>query len=112
VEFHTANCVKPGGQDSEIMHPDLTAELRTSYLLQTHDVPPAHIVVRMRGFRVGPREVLRALGEGRGGAVDPREYKFRLFVEMETGDERYRGKVNFGMWVGSAMRRAGEVVYE
>lgn len=84
--------------------------MRASYLLQTRDVPPANIVVKTRGFRTGTREVLQALGEG--GAVDPREYRFRLFVEMETGDERYRGEVNFGMWVGSAMRRAGEVVYE
>jgi hypothetical protein len=44
--------------------------------------------------------------------VDPRLYKFRLFVELETGDERYRDKVNCGMWVGSGMRKGAEVIYE
>lgn len=93
-----------------MVYEDLTAEMKANYVLQTRDEPPAGIVVRTRGYCVGPREVLEGLGEGR--TVDPREYRFRLVVEMETGDERYRGKVNWGMWVGSAMRRGEEVVYE
>lgn len=44
--------------------------------------------------------------------VDPNSYKFRLFINMETGDERYKDKVNHGMWVGSGMRKGAEVIYE
>jgi Protein of unknown function (DUF3237) len=45
-------------------------------------------------------------------SVDPRLYKFRLFVELETGDGRYRDQINYGMWVGSGVRRGAEVIYE
>lgn len=31
---------------------------------------------------------------------------------METGDVRYRDKVNCGMWIGSGMRKGSEVIYE
>jgi len=44
--------------------------------------------------------------------VDPNAYKFRLFIEMETGDQRYSDKLNCGMWVGSGMRKGAEVIYE
>lgn len=44
--------------------------------------------------------------------MDPSSYKFRLFIEMETGDVRYRDKINCGMWVGSGMRKGSEVIYE
>jgi hypothetical protein len=37
---------------------------------------------------------------------------FRLFIDLETGDDRYRERVNYGMWVGSGMRKGAEVVYE
>jgi hypothetical protein len=44
--------------------------------------------------------------------VDPNSYKFRIFIEMETGDQRYSEKLNCGMWVGSGMRKGAEVIYE
>lgn len=39
--------------------------------------------------------------------VSPNSYKFRLHVELETGDERY-AFVNTCMWVGSGCRRGAE----
>lgn len=92
---------------------DSSAHLETNYLLQTHDNPPAYIAIRTRGWRTGPPEVLAQLNIPElADQVDPNSYKFRLFIEMETGDERYREKVNCGMWVGSGMRKGSEVIYE
>ncbi|KAG4026740.1 hypothetical protein MFRU_037g00510 [Monilinia fructicola] len=105
--------VLPGGQDSQLIIPDGSAHLETNYLLQTHDEPPAHIAIKTHGWRTGPPEVLAQLANpATADQVDPNSYKFRLFIEMETGDERYSGKVNCGMWVGSGMRKGAEVVYD
>jgi hypothetical protein len=69
--------------------------------------------VRTHGWRTGPPEILAQLSDpALADNVDPNSYKFRIFIEMETGDERYRDKVNCGMWVGSGMRKGAEVVYE
>ena len=87
--------------------------METNYLLQTHDDPPAHISIKTHGWRTGPTDVLRLLTDpNTADQVDPRSYRFRLFIEMETGDQRYKGKVNCGMWVGSGMRKGAEVLYE
>jgi hypothetical protein len=92
---------------------DSSSHLETNYLLQTHDNPPAYIAIRTRGWRTGPPEVLAQLNIPElADQVDPNSYKFRLFIEMETGDDRYREKVNCGMWVGSGMRKGSEVIYE
>lgn len=83
----------------------------TRYLLVTDDATPAHIMVRTEGWRTGPPAVLeRLLDPVEGDKVDPGEYRFRLFVKFETGDERYRW-VNEGMWVGSGVRRGLEGEY-
>jgi hypothetical protein len=104
---------QPGGQDSQIIAADLSTRVETNYLLQTHDDPPAFIIAKTQGWRTGPPDVLAALLDPQqAGAVDPSSYKFRLFIDLETGDERYREKVNCGMWVGSGMRKGAEVVYE
>ncbi|XMA09019.1 hypothetical protein WAI453_001810 [Rhynchosporium graminicola] len=103
----------PGGQDSQLIIGDGSAHLQTNYILQTYDEPPAHIVVKTHGWRTGPPEVLAQLANpDTADAVDPNSYKFRLFIDMETGDERYRDKVNCGMWVGSGMRKGAEVIYD
>ncbi|KAH8803133.1 hypothetical protein F5884DRAFT_888264 [Xylogone sp. PMI_703] len=108
-----AGTVLPGGQDCQLVTPDGSARVETSYLLKTNDNPPAHIVIKTHGWRTGPPQVLAELSNPEmADKVDPNSYKFRLFIEMETGDERYRDIVNYGMWVGSGMRRAEEVVYE
>ncbi|PQE07226.1 Outer membrane beta-barrel protein [Rutstroemia sp. NJR-2017a BVV2] len=105
--------VLPGGQDNQLVIADGSARLETNYLLQTHDTPPAYIVIKTKGWRTGPPEILAQLADPeKAENVDPNSYKFRLFVEMETGDERYADKVNCGMWVGSGMRKGAEVIYE
>lgn len=81
----------------------------TRYLLATADSPtPAHIMVRTEGWRTGPPEVLlRLLDPVEGDKVAPEEYRFRLFIKLETGDERYRW-LNEAMWIGSGVRRGLE----
>jgi len=87
--------------------------METNYMLLTLDNPPAHIMVSTNGWRTGPPEILAQLADPKqADQVDPNSYKFRLFVNMETGDERYREKINRGMWIGSGMRLGNEVVYE
>ncbi|KAH7409525.1 hypothetical protein BKA64DRAFT_665178 [Cadophora sp. MPI-SDFR-AT-0126] len=103
----------PGGQDSQLIIGDGSAHLQTNYILQTYDDPPAHIVVKTHGWRTGPPEILAQLADPeQADSVDPNSYKFRLFIDMETGDERYKDKVNCGMWVGSGMRKGAEVIYD
>ncbi|KAG7008508.1 hypothetical protein G7Y79_00005g016490 [Physcia stellaris] len=104
--------VVPGGQDSQLVAPDLSTHLDSTYLLQTHDHPPAFISVKHDGWRVGPREVLEKLEDPAvSDEVDPKSYSFRLYVHMETGDTRYL-HLNTGMWIGSGVRRGTEVVYD
>jgi len=77
----------------------------TRYLLKTSDEPPAHIMVQTEGWRTGPPDVLQRLMDPvEGDKVDPGQYRFRLFVKLETGDERYKW-VNEEMWIGSGIRR-------
>lgn len=80
----------------------------TRYLLVTDDAEPAHVMVRTEGWRTGPPDVLtRLLDPVEGDKVDPSEYRFRVFVRFETGDERYLW-VNGAMWIGSGIRRGLE----
>ncbi len=105
--------MQPGGQDSQIVTSDLSTRVETNYLLQTHDEPPAFIVAKTQGWRTGPPEILAALADpDQADSVDPFSYRFRIFIDLETGDERYRNQVNCGMWVGSGMRKGAEVIYE
>ncbi|KAK0507218.1 hypothetical protein JMJ35_010256 [Cladonia borealis] len=104
--------VVPGGQDKQLVAPDLSTHLDSSYLLQTHDHPPAYISVKNEGWRVGPRDVLEKLDNpAEADEVDPKTYSFRLYIHMETGDPRYL-HLNTGMWVGSGIRRGTEVIYD
>lgn len=71
-------------------------------------MPPAYITVKTHGWRTGPREVLEKLFDpDQADIVDPRTYLFRLYIHLETGDDRYL-HVNTGMWIGSGMRRGAE----
>ena len=100
--------LQPGGQDKQLVAPDLSTHLDSSYLLQTHDHPPAYISVRNEGWRVGPRETLEKLDDPtQADEVDPKTYSFRLYIHMETGDSRYL-HLNTGMWIGSGIRRGTE----
>lgn len=105
--------MKPGGQAEVITYPDLTDGLVTSYLLRTNDSPPAFITLKSKGFRSGPPEVLQALQNSQAAAgVDPNTFKSRLIITMETGDERYKERLNYGFWLGSGLKIGTEVVYE
>ncbi|KAL9108043.1 MAG: hypothetical protein Q9227_007149 [Pyrenula ochraceoflavens] len=104
--------VIPGGQDSQLVVKDLATRVEAQYLLQTHDEPPAYIAVKTSGWRTGSRDVLEKLADAvQADGVNPNSYKFRIFIELETGDERY-SFVNTCMWIGSGCRRANEVVYD
>ncbi|KAL1296975.1 hypothetical protein AAFC00_004574 [Neodothiora populina] len=104
--------VEPGGQDSQVVLSDLSAKIDTAYLLKTDDDVPAYICIKTRGWRTGPREVLEALADpAKADTVDPSSYRFRLYIDMETGDERYLF-VNTRMWVGSGVRQGAKVIYD
>lgn len=60
------------------------ARLDTRYVLETHD--GASIYIQTTGIRQGPKEILDALGDDTSITAD--QYKMRLNVTMETGDER------------------------
>ncbi|KAI0179601.1 hypothetical protein GGR52DRAFT_313417 [Hypoxylon sp. FL1284] len=106
--------VLPGGQDSQVVDPQtFVVRMETAYLLKTDDDEPAYIEVRTRGFRTGPKDILEALQDAsKADSINPSSYKFRLFATMETGDARYASKVNYGMWVGSGMRKGAQVIYD
>jgi hypothetical protein len=99
---------KPGGQDSQLVAKDLATKVDTAYLIQTSDEPPAFITMKTQGWRTGNRDVLEKLADPvQADSVNPNTYKFRLTIQMETGDDRYAW-VNTGMWVGSGCRRGQE----
>lgn len=105
--------MQPGGHAVHKVHnPSYVSELTMDYLIQTLNEPPAKIAVHIEANRTGPVEVLKQLRPGCMEGVDPRRYKFRLTLRMETDDERYAEKVNFGMWVGSGAKNEWEIVYE
>jgi hypothetical protein len=45
--------IEPGGQDSQLVTPDLSTRIETNYLLKTDDARPAYICVRTQGWRTG-----------------------------------------------------------
>ncbi|KAG9229102.1 hypothetical protein BJ875DRAFT_388064, partial [Amylocarpus encephaloides] len=82
-----------------------SARGETICILKIDDTPPAHIVIKMSGWRTGPPDVLvRHADPDMTDEVDPNSYKFRLLVKMDTGASRYSGHINCGM-------RVGEVAY-
>lgn len=99
--------VLSGGADWQMVHPDGTASIDTRYTLQTHD--EALIYVSTRGVRHGPAEVLARIV--RGQQVDPREYYFRLTVQLETSMPGYSW-VNHRVFVACAARLRDSVVYD
>lgn len=96
------------GQDSQLVTSDLSTRVETSYLLKTDDQTPAYIVAKTQGWRTGPRETLEKLFDPElARTVPAKEYSFRLYVSLETGDERY-GFLNQAMWIGSGARHGSE----
>ncbi|KAI9779014.1 MAG: hypothetical protein M1835_004795 [Candelina submexicana] len=106
---HLPAKLKPGGQDSQLVIADLSTHLDATFLLQTSDFPPASIQVRTIGWRTGPAAILQQLANAtQADSVDPRSYKFRLDVSFETGDERYKGFLDTGLWIGSGVKKGNE----
>jgi len=50
----------------------------------------------------------RLLDPARADDVDPSEYSFKLSIKLETGDARYKDRVNTGLWVGSGAKKGSE----
>jgi hypothetical protein len=44
----------------------------------------------------------------RANGIDPCEYSFKLSIKLETGDVRYRDRLNGGLWIGSGARTGDE----
>lgn len=110
--IYTADRIQPGGQDSQLVLRDLATRVDASYLLQTADEPPAYITVKSLGWRTGSRDILERLADpALADTTPPTQYKFRINVELETGDDRY-AFLNTCMWVGSGCRRGNEVIYD
>ena len=87
---------------------DLATHSNASYLLQTNDDPPAYITAKHKGWRTGPKDVLERLSDPTvADTVPAGQYKFRMTVEFETGDERY-AFLNTCLWTASGSRRIGE----
>jgi hypothetical protein len=99
--------VLPGGADWQVIRADGVAFLDARYTLETAD--GALILVRNRGYRHGPPEVLRALADGL--EVDPSRYYMRTTPWFETGDARYAW-LNKIVCVASGARRAASVELE
>lgn len=81
-------------------------------MLKTADEEPAYIAVKTTGWRTGPRDVLeKLLDPVQADSVDASEYSFRLTIKLETGDARYKDRLNTGIWIGSGARRGAEGMF-
>lgn len=105
--------VIPGGQDAQVTGKDFATSIDSRFLIQTSDDPPAMIVVKMKGWWTGPRDTMEKVSSEPEEAdrTPATSYKFRLNIELETGDDRY-ANLNTGMWLGSGSRRANEIVID
>lgn len=104
---HT-NGFQPGGQDSQIVTKDSVTKLFASFILQTADDPPAYIIIKTDGWLTGPKELLDKVNDtNMADGLNPNSYKYRVYLSMETGDERYQF-LNTLMWIASGCRRGHE----
>jgi len=98
----------PGSSaDWQIVLPDGTALGDIRYTLQTDDGDL--LLVRSRGVRHGPADVLARLA--RGEDVDPSEYTFRTSTQIETAAAGLDW-LNKGVFISVGGRQATGVVYE
>jgi hypothetical protein len=93
--------------DWQILLPNGTALGDIRHTLQTDD--GALLYVQSRGIRHGSAEVLERLG--RGEDVDPSEYTFRTWTQIETASPRLDW-LNKGVFVSVGGRRPDRVIYE
>lgn len=105
----------PGGGDWETIqdHPGpdqsqhQTAYLDTRYNLETHD--GVCIFLKTTGTRTGKKEILEGLGEEDKHGLD--EYRMRLHLTFECGDEKYRW-LNSVVAIASSARNGDRVIYD
>ncbi|KAI0203252.1 hypothetical protein F4808DRAFT_417935 [Astrocystis sublimbata] len=91
----------------------LATQIEASYRLKTAGEGLAYIECKMKGFQTGPPELMRALHDAeKADAVDARFIQHRVTLSMQTMDERYAEKVNFGLWVGSGWWRGLDMIYD
>ena len=83
-----------------------TAHLNTRYNLLTHD--GATIYLQTTGTRTGKKEVLERLGKEE---VAPDQFRMRLNLTMETGDDRYTW-INSSVFMASSGRVGDQVIYD
>jgi hypothetical protein len=98
--------VLPGGADWQLVQKDGMAIIDTRYGLETDD--GALIYISTRGLRHGPPDVIAAVG--RGEAVDPQKYYFRVNIQFETGTPKYLW-LNRTLAIGAGMRLANSVLF-
>ncbi|ETS84396.1 hypothetical protein PFICI_02421 [Pestalotiopsis fici W106-1] len=107
--------VVDGGQDSVDMSfgNSYGTQVEAKFKLKTNDEPPAIIECKARGVRTGSEAVMNALEhEEQALAIDPRQYRHRMVINMRTNDPRYADKVNFEIWVGTCLWRGSELIYD
>jgi len=95
------------GADWQIVTKDGLAIIDTRYLLEADD--GSLIYLQTKGFRYGPADVLARVGKGE--AVDPSLYSFRVTMQFETASKKY-DYLNRAIGIGFAMRLGNAVVYD
>ena len=95
-----------GGSDWQALRPDGSTTLDVRLHLKTDD--GALILVRYRGLRHGPAEVMQRLASGE--PVDPGEYYFRINPMFETASETY-GWLNRILAIGTGHRFSDGPIY-
>ena len=95
-----------GGSDWQIVRSDGAWTLNVRVVLETHD--GALIGMTYGGLRHGPPEILAKIG--RGEAVDPASYYFRINPTFETAAPAYAW-LNTLIAVGTGHREASGPLY-
>lgn len=105
--------VIPGGQDCHTVQKDHVTLLDARFMIGTSDEPPVYITVKYRGKWTISRDVVEQVVAAPEAAdhIAANRYKFRVNLELESGDERY-AFLNEGMWIGSGSRRVNELVID
>lgn len=99
--------ILPGGTDWQIERGDGVLQLDARIILRTDD--DALIAMTYGGLRHGPADVMARLG--RGEAVDPADYYFRIAPSFSTSDPRYEW-LNRIVAIGVGHRAARGPIYE
>jgi len=99
--------ILPGGTDWQIERGDDAIQLDARIVLRTDD--DALIAMVYNGLRHGPPDVMARLG--RGEAVDPADYYFRIVPSFSTSDPRYEW-LNRIVAVGVGHRVAQGPIYQ